>query len=219
MRQVLVFDLDDTLYKEIDFLKSAYWQIANRPGVEGDAKNVFCEMMSAYYRHDNVFQCFISNFCPHETVAHLLDIYRNHQPHISLSSDTAETLERLSSVATLAIITDGRSVTQRNKIAALRLNRFFRDADILISEEIGFEKPSEVPFRLLMDRYPDCEFCYIGDNTAKDFIAPNMLGWNTICLRDNGENIHSQNFDVKVPFLPNSIIGFLSELSFMFTHF
>ena len=212
MRQVLVFDLDDTLYKEIDFLKSAYWQIANMPGVEGDTKNVFCEMMSAYYRHDNVFQCFISNFCPHETVAHLLDIYRNHQPHISLSSDTAETLERLSSVATLAIITDGRSVTQRNKIAALRLNRFFRDADILISEEIGFEKPSEVPFRLLMDRYPDCEFCYIGDNTAKDFIAPNKLGWDTICLKDNGQNIYPQDFGLPIIFRPQRIVDSLSEL-------
>ena len=212
MRQVLVFDLDDTLYKEIDFLKSAYWQIANRPGVEGDAKNVFCEMMSAYYRHDNVFQCFISNFCPHETVAHLLDIYRNHQPHISLSSDTAETLERLSSVATLAIITDGRSVTQRNKIAALRLNRFFPDADILISEETRYEKPSKQPFRMLMDRYPHSSYSYIGDNTSKDFIAPNKLGWDTICLKDNGQNIHPQDFGLPIIFRPQRIVDSLSEL-------
>lgn len=219
MRQVLVFDLDDTLYKEIDFLKSAFWQIANIVGVEDTPKKVFDEMMDAYYRHDNVFQHFISKFCPHETINHLLDIYRNHQPHISLSSDTAETLECLSSVATLAIITDGRSVTQRNKMAALRLQRFFHDADILISEETGFEKPSEVPFRLLMNRYPGSDFCYIGDNTAKDFIAPNKLGWDTICLRDNGQNTHPQDFDVQVSFLPKSIIESLSKLRFIFTHF
>ena len=28
MDKVVVFDLDDTLYKEIDYLRSAYWEIA-----------------------------------------------------------------------------------------------------------------------------------------------------------------------------------------------
>ena len=28
-RKVIVFDLDDTLYKEVDFLKSAYFEIAS----------------------------------------------------------------------------------------------------------------------------------------------------------------------------------------------
>ena len=213
MHQVLVFDLDDTLYKEIDFLKSAYWQIANLVGDEGDPKNVFGEMMKAYYRNDSVFQYFISKFCPHETISHLLEIYRNHHPNISLSPDIAEALANLSSVATLAIITDGRSITQRNKINALRLKHFFHDGDILISEETGYEKPSEVPFRLLMDRYPGSEFSYVGDNTEKDFIAPNKLGWNTVCLRDNGQNIHPQHFDVTANFQPKRIVNSLHEVA------
>lgn len=30
MMKIVVFDLDDTLYKEVDFLKSAYMEISNR---------------------------------------------------------------------------------------------------------------------------------------------------------------------------------------------
>ena len=38
----------------------------------------------------------------------------------------------------------------------------------------------------------NANFYYIGDNVVKDFIAPNQLGWTTICLLDNGQNIHKQ---------------------------
>ena len=211
-RNVLVFDLDDTLYKEIDFLRSAYWYIATILATGHEPQFVFDEMMSAYYRHDNVFKRIISDFCPNESVEHLLSAYRNHFPHITLSPQTERTLCRLSELHTLAIITDGRSVTQRNKISALRLERFFRDADILISEETGYEKPSEQPFVMLMDKYPHCSYCYIGDNTSKDFIAPNKLGWNTICLKDNGQNIHPQDFCLPAYFRPKNTIDHLSSL-------
>ena len=35
-------------------------------------------------------------------------------------------------------------------------------------------------------------YFYIGDNPQKDFITPNELGWTTIGLMDNGQNIHTQ---------------------------
>ena len=55
-------------------------------------------------------------------------------------------------------------------------------------------------------------FIYIGDNTKKDFIAPNKLGWETICLRDNGLNIHQQNFNLDSSFLPKYMINNLAEI-------
>ena len=45
-----------------------------------------------------------------------------------------------------------------------------------------------------MDRFPQGEFVYIGDNLKKDFVTANRLGWTTICLRDQGDNIHAQDW-------------------------
>ena len=38
-------------------------------------------------------------------------------------------------------------------------------------------------------------FTYVGDNLKKDFIAPYHLGWMTICLKDDGRNIHRKEVD------------------------
>ena len=212
MNKVVVFDLDDTLYKEIDFLKSAYHAIATYVAGDVDSKVVFDKMMTWYIQNENVFQQVISNFSQKEDVIHLLGIYRNHFPDISLSSDIEMVLENLYQVATLGIITDGRSVSQRNKIEALGLNRYFCNYNILISEETGYSKPSEQPFRFFMDKYPGSDYFYVGDNTEKDFIAPNRLGWSTICLKDNGKNIHKQHFDQQTDKSPQQIVKSLSEI-------
>ena len=45
-------------------------------------------------------------------------------------------------------------------------------------------------------------FIYVGDNTKKDFLAPNELGWDSICIKDAGENIHPQNFNISEEYLP-----------------
>ena len=45
----------------------------------------------------------------------------------------------------------------------------------------------------------------------KDFIAPNKLGWTTVCLLDNGMNIHKQR-KVDVQKSPLYFISSLKEL-------
>ena len=103
----------------------------------------------------------------------------------------------------LGIITDGRTVTQLNKIEALGLHSLIADEDIVISERFGSEKPSPRNYLYFMNKYgADARYYYIADNTAKDFIAPNRLGWTTVCLKDNGQNIHKQNFSLSDDFLP-----------------
>ncbi|WP_368336625.1 hypothetical protein [Parabacteroides merdae] len=62
------------------------------------------------------------------------------------------------------------------------------------------------------DKYADAEFVYIGDNLRKDFITPNKLGWKTICLLDDGRNIHRQDFSCPEEYLPNVKIHTLKEL-------
>lgn len=65
-----------------------------------------------------------------------------------------------------------------------------------------------------MNRYPECrDFTYVGDNPRKDFIAPNALGWLTVCLKDDGRNIHKQDFtSITALALPKKTIESLKEL-------
>ena len=202
--RLICFDLDDTLYKEIDYLESAYREIAGYAAehchgcsvpVTVLAHKAYEVMLAAYHEGLNAFEelnKFLGLSLP---VGDYLYIYRNHQPKIVLSADVVPTLDTLKAEnIRFGLITDGRSVQQRHKIDVLDLYRWIDDEDMLISEEFGSEKPALANFEYFMKRYPEChDFTYVGDNPRKDFIAPNALGWKTICLKDDGRNIHKQD--------------------------
>ena len=196
-KKVVIFDLDDTLYKEIDYLKSAYREIAGLvyPALEADFKEkdaVYHWMMTNYHQGKNVFDELMHRGVPFDK-QELLQIYREHKPTIGLSDGAVEILEALKKEGhMLGLITDGRSLTQRNKIEALGLDKYMESSLVLISEEIGFGKPSLKGYQYVMQRYPESRYVYVGDNPKKDFYAPNQLGWSTICLNNDGRNIHLQ---------------------------
>ena len=48
--------------------------------------------------------------------------------------------------------------------------------------------------------------------TFGKIITPNKLGWKTICLLDDGRNIHRQDFSCPEEYLPNVKIHTLKEL-------
>jgi len=188
-KKVVCFDLDDTLFKEIDYLTSAYGEIAAFVGHPELAP----QMVKWYSEGENVFKKLNQALDADIPIADYLKIYRNHLPSISLSDGVEDTLNELKHRdITMGLITDGRSVGQRNKINALKLNRWFDDENILISEEFGSEKTDEKNYNFFVQRYPEHSFVYVGDNPKKDFIIPNHLGWQTIMLKDDGRNIHKQ---------------------------
>ena len=67
-------------------------------------------------------------------------------------------------------------------------------------------------YEYFMSRYPVANYFYVGDNTAKDFVSPNILGWHTICIKDDGRNIHSQTFDVDIDYMPQRVFNDISEI-------
>lgn len=222
--KVTCFDLDDTLYKEIDYLESAYWEIAEYAAghchgcsapVAVLAQKAYEEMLAAYKEGGNAFEV-LNRFLRLELpVSDYLHIYRNHKPKIALSEDVVRTLDALKTEGVrIGLITDGRSIQQRSKIVALGLSRWIDENDTVISEEFGSEKPALANYEYFMKRYPEChEFTYVGDNLNKDFIAPNALGWMTICLKDDGRNIHRQDFySIPTQALPNKTIMSLMDL-------
>lgn len=217
--KVVCFDLDDTLYKEIDFLKSAFREIAEyalsiSANLNMSADDLYEGMLDAYFSQKDAFDYLVASVGTDLGKPTLLNRYRNHVPQIALSEGAFELLTELKNRGyEVGIITDGRSVQQRNKIKALGLDKIFSEGNIIISEEFGTEKPNIDNYRYFMKQFPNVtDFIYIGDNVNKDFVAANILGWTTICLRDNGMNIHKQIFDNDHSYLPKYIIDKFSEI-------
>lgn len=211
--KVVVFDLEDTLYQEIDFLKSGYHAVADYLTKTVGIHNLYAEMIEAYQAGEkDVFQKVLDYHHLHIDKSELLDIYRYHIPQIYLDSKVRSVLEQLYAQYHLALITDGRPKTKRNIINALGLSEFLDWSDIYISDEVGHLKTAPYSFEKIMERYPDCEYMYVGDNPAKDFLVPNRLGWITVCLLDNGQNIHPQDFTLSAEYLPQRKIKNITEL-------
>lgn len=209
----IVFDLDDTLYKEIDFVRSGYIYINNYINSRFNidlSKNI----ENCLGGEINFFDLINSKLHPDQSFSlkKYLELYRFHFPEIKLSKDTSCFLEKiLSHNIDFSIITDGRSISQRNKIKALGLCNLVKN--IIISEETGFEKPHLNNFEILSRIYLKKKLVYIADNTSKDFLAPNSLNWDTICLIDNGRNIHQQDFNLNINYLPKMKVKNFKEIN------
>ena len=69
-KDIVVFDLDDTLYKEIDYLFSAYHAIA-----ESIRLDVAGEMLDWYHAGKNVFLCLQEKYSVGLSVTELLAVF------------------------------------------------------------------------------------------------------------------------------------------------
>ncbi len=211
-RSILVaFDLDDTLYKERDYVKSGCLYVARQLSRR---LRVPCGLLE-----ETVLSAEGGRH-PFEVLDHavpvdrMVGMYREHFPYLVLPDDSRYCLENLKGHGvTLAMITDGRHEGQWNKIRALGLQRYFDDGLISVSADIGADKTCLLPWTRMEDLTPWCSVrWYIGDNMRKDFRHPKALGWNTVMLRDNGLNIKSQDVDLPVVYHAGMTIGSLSEL-------
>lgn len=204
----IIFDLDDTLIYEIDFLKSAFKEIAERLDLSN--QQILCQKMVLMYEEGgNVFE-FLTKTYTEFTKDQLLLLYRNHFPIIKLNEGALEIINLCKVKGyKLGLITDGRSVTQRNKLKALGIEKLFDK--IVISEEFGSTKPDDRNFNVFIEDGIS-EYFYIADNPMKDFIIPNKYGWTSICLKNKGYNVHQQQFDKTKEFQPKICIETLKEV-------
>ncbi|MDC3234751.1 HAD family hydrolase [Candidatus Puniceispirillum sp.] len=175
---VVVFDLDDTLYLEKDYQSSGFQELINLLCKLYQVDRYSLEKIVT--RGGDVLQEFAQEIGCDSIKESLLWFYRLHSPDISLSPSVKSLLELLESKGVvIVILTDGRSITQRLKLVALGLDRY----PFFISDEFGgFKKPDNKRFKLIEEDFPANKYIYVGDNVEKDFIAPNEMGWVSICL-------------------------------------
>ncbi len=205
--KVVVFDLDDTLVPEMAYLESAFKEITAL--ANPDDPGVFESMMKCYREKGDVFAMLCEAY-PFLEKDDLKRVYRYHFPDFDDYREVKTILEEIRARGyRTGLITEGYSFTQRNKIRALGIEDLFDK--IVISEEFGSTKPDLRNFEAFHVFGPG-EYFYVSDNVNKDFIAPNQLGWKTICLMDAGRNIHKQDFNKDLVYLPSIKLQTLPEL-------
>lgn len=190
--EAVIFDLDDTLYSEKDYVRSGYHAVADVfPQVEAMEEKLWTAFENGLPAIDTVLEK--ERLCSVEMKEKALAAYRNHAPTIELYIGVEAMLQRLQHCKKLGLITDGRPEGQWAKIEALRLAQYFEK--IVVTDELGgpeFRKPNEAAYRLMQRELnvPFGKMAYIGDNMKKDFIAPSKMGMRSIYFK-NGNGLYS----------------------------
>ena len=116
---VVIFDLDDTLYSEKDYVKSGYDAIGKEyPNV----KDLSQQLWNAFLDKKPAIDFVLSSLNMLSEKERALSIYRNQIPTIHLYLGVQDLIERLRKSKKIGIITDGRIEGQQAKIKALNLS-------------------------------------------------------------------------------------------------
>lgn len=183
----VVFDMDDTLYLERDYVRSGFQAVAAALGNAQAFDFLWGHFLQGTRR--NTFDLLAKEFDRAIHVPDLVEIYRSHQPSIDLIETYRPLIAELREAGIpVGLISDGPAISQRRKAEALGLPDLI-DHLVLTGEwGVDFYKPHRRAFHFFSDRWslPPESLVYIGDNPEKDFIAPNALGWGSVRLRMPG---------------------------------
>jgi len=197
--EAVIFDLDDTLYPERDFVLSGLMAAAVWAETRLDipSSQGFDELQELYERgvRGNIFDQWLSTHMLHSTqlVSELVAVYREHSPVLKPFEDVLPTLNVLKGQCRLGLVTDGYLAVQLRKWRSLGLSDYFEA--VVFSDELGRRhwKPSSKPFSTILERMRlnPAAAVYVGDNPEKDFIGARRVGIYTVWIRrHSGEYIH-----------------------------
>lgn len=183
---VIVFDLDDTLYNELDYVKSGFQAVAKylyeKKSLPLDSSFAFM-MARLVDGRGHIFDDLLQKekIASKKLIKDCINIYRNHRPDISLDAEAVDCLKRLNHYL-LYIVTDGNKLVQKNKLEALGLFKMVKFCFITHRYGLKNAKPSPYCFLKICDRerVNPTEVVYIGDNPNKDFVGIKPLGFKTI---------------------------------------
>jgi putative hydrolase of the HAD superfamily len=189
MITTVVFDLDDTLYDEIEYCRSGFAAVAEclAGRIETPARRIFAALWRQFTsgNRSRTFNAALDELgidYDDGRIIELVSVYRNHVPTLALPPDSRDVLAELSTKYTLALLTDGFLPAQQLKVQALGIEGYFKS--IVHTEQLGRQcwKPSPKGFEKVMQTLgarPE-NTVYVADNEEKDFIAPNRLGMVTV---------------------------------------
>lgn len=187
--KVIVFDLDDTLYDEIEYVKSGFKEVSNyfSDKFKLDKNLIYNYMVRDLEKNGRgkIFDNVLENFKIYskENIKKAIFIYRTHKPNIVLPQESIEILKYYNSLQIpLYIVTDGNKIVQNSKIEALGVRKYIKKDFITHRYGVKNSKPSTYCFEKIakLEKVEYKDIVYIGDNPNKDFVNIKKLGFRTI---------------------------------------
>ena len=190
---VVAFDLDDTLYEEMSFVRGGFravaaWLEQEVPGAR--AKDCYAWMMDELERHGRgrVFDAVLERLgrcASRRMVDACVRVYRRHEPDLALYPDAERALRSLEAAGVpVYVVTDGHPGVQASKVKALGLDGRPSVRRCYLTRRYGLrhEKPSPHCFLRICQRegVPPERVVYVGDNPRKDFVGIRPLGFRTV---------------------------------------
>ena len=217
--RAVVFDLDDTLYPERAFVLSGFRVIAawveKHLGISAEVAFVeLCQLFEAGIR-GNTFDHWLEShgLKAEDWGKQMVQVYREHEPHIEPYPEVPEVLRRLRLHYRLGLVSDGFAEVQKRKLIALGLASCF---DVIVfSDEWGREawKPNSKPFEIALERLriTGPEAIYVADNPTKDFLGARRMGMWTVRVR-RPDGLYSHLEPLSPEHAPDAEIETLSDL-------
>ena len=187
---VVIFDLDDTLYKELSYVKSGFMEVSNYLeqtfGIPAlDAYKFMLTDLEINGR-GKIFDSVLSKYGQFNLtqVRKCISIYRLHKPNISLPQSSKNCITLFSDIPTY-IVTDGNKIVQHLKIESLGLYSMVKKVFITHRYGLRHAKPSPYCFNLIKEKEKTTpkEIVYVADNIKKDFVGIKPLGYKTIRVK------------------------------------
>lgn len=192
--KAVIFDLDDTLYDEFQYVDQAFENtavyLAHRLGMPGRKEEFHRRMLELTEKNGRgkVFDLLCEETGTGIPISELVQAYRSTRPVLKLYPDAERLLQSLEGMKVkTGLITDGCGRVQHEKIAALGLDG--RLDSVIVTDDFGLCKPQVEVYEKCL-RALGCapgEAAYVGDNPRKDFAGAKTLGMKTFrIIREKG---------------------------------
>jgi putative hydrolase of the HAD superfamily len=201
--RAVVFDLDDTLYPEREYVCSGFLAVSDWAArTLGFSAVKTADQLTALYEQGirgRTFDIWLEKRGIEERRAECLEqmiqTYRAHVPCLKPFPGMRELIMELGRSYQLGLVSDGLLSMQQNKWKALAFGDSFQA--VVFSDAFGRAcwKPSRVPFEKVLDELgvsPEAAV-YVGDNPSKDFIGARQIGMGTVRFRTVGGEHASAN--------------------------
>ena len=197
MKKAVIFDLDDTLISEDEYIRSGYRAVSSfLKDMYGWDERMTARQLYDLYLEDSkkVFNRLLESHdirYKDNEIMELVEVYREHTPDVHFYPDVKHALRTLKDKGVrLGLLSDGYAVTQRKKLTVLNANGRKIFDKIIITDELGREywKPDPRPFIMMKEAFMVDwgDMVYVGDNPEKDFFIGRDLPIMTIrIMRDN----------------------------------
>ena len=194
---LVLLDLDDTLYRETDYISSVVKEFCKINLIDLKIAN---KALHEFEResHLDILDFFLRRFERMDKFHkdQIFDIYCNSKVKINLYNGVLDFLKnQIPPNIHLAILTNGVIQVQKNKVKLLGLDESVKKIFYARDSGSKFEKPHPISYQTVLNYFniPAKNSVMVGDNLKNDFLGARNLGIEAILVEKQKRNTWLQS--------------------------